>query len=764
MNYRVITGENVSSDLLHKVFALDELVYSQIDDGFIGIEENLFNRFYKNKRTFVCLMDREELVGYINFFPVTNQLYDQIVGPVKLVRNEGVKKEDVSRLRRQSKSPEEYLSLFHYEPYSTDEAIIEHYNKIRGMNETDINRVMEYYNVCRDDDILPDEIPAEYVRFQMSDTECNDPTNEKANNLFIISIVINPKFRGRDTSRQLTDAFIEYLNKLDAEGTPVRSISAVCVSPEGEKFVRGLNFYRHRELPSPNPGAFRERVYLCYGDNLKRLKEGRLYHKTHKDDIYLFIPFADNTDNEKLNDLLCLNIGKEKKKEALKEARKNYFYPGGRAAIPQKTLYLLNRLSSSLKYEYEGLDNHELERIYLGRCRFRHTTDRYQNETMGEENADLLLLSYHSANMYVLVIYIPNCRYSSSMVGDQLSQMELDVRFDENDADKFGFAYYITINEYLLDKYGLTRCGRGKAFYCMSDLPNDNQEFLNILTGETYFSVYQDFYIKACPELLELTQNDCAIYNYYKAFISDVSLAMILADESYEDDGDDKLRDSNNHALSGNNTGDNTDNGYTKLDIVATYVFIVELVLLQNTALMKLRRKVGLALEHEGDVSYDYINQIYRDYGRTLKLWDSKNFKYYGTCLEAEQIRKAFGNDELRERYQEEQEFLERIVEVNSANDERRNGWILGIIGMLLALVQLKDYIVSIIALFYTGIGNLTRHPESIITDEGTFDNVFNVIVWGGILLFAIICICNRNRKRYERRRNLRSGKRRDDE
>ena len=760
MNYRVITGETMDRELLHKVFALDELVYSKIDDGFVGVEENLFLRFDRNKCTFVCLMDHDQLVGYINFFPVTNQLYDQIVGPVRLVRNEGVEKEDEQRLRTKSKTPEEYLSHFHYEPITSEQAILDHYNKICGLSETDIDRVTEYYNVCRDDDIRPDEILADYVPFQLSDGDCDDPTNETANNLFIISIVVNPSFRGRDTSRQLTDAFIEYLNKLDEKGTPVRSISAVCVSPEGEKFVRGLNFYRHRELPSPNPGAFRERVYLCYGDNLKRLKEGRLYHKTHKDDIYLFIPFADNSDNDKLDELLHLNDDTE----ALKEARRNYFYNKGREAIPGKTLYLLNRLSSSLKYEYEGLDNHELERIYLGRCRFRHTTDRYQNETVGEENADLLLLSYHSANMYVLVIYIPNCRYSSSMVGDQLSQMELDVRFDENDADRFGFAFYENINDYLLEKYGLTRCGRGKAFYCMSDAPNDDQEFLNILTGETYFSVYQDFYIKACPELHELTQDDRAVYNYYKAYISDVSLAMILDDNAYEDDGDDKLRDSNNHAISGDNTGDHTDNGYTKLDIVATYVFIVELVLLQNTALMKLRRKVGLALEHEGDVSYDYINQIYRDYGRTLKLWDAKNFKYFGTCLEAEQIRKAFGNDELKERYQEEQEFLERIVEVNSANDERRNGWILGIIGMLLALVQLKDYIVSIISLFYTGIGNLTRHPESIIADEGTFDNVFNVIVWGGILLFAIICICNRNRKRYERRRNLRSGERRDDE
>ena len=727
MSYTVITGDTMKKSLIDKVFALDELVYGAISPDFVGIKENQLKRFARNRRSFVCLMEGDKLVGYINFFPVVDRLFDQIMGPVTFCKDD----------------PDDDDEDGYYEEVEDPDEILAHYNALSEEPESDIANVIRYYNTCRDDDIMPEEILPEYSR------------NKGENNLFIISVAINPECRGKGTSKQLTDAFIEYLRKLESEGYPINSLSAVCVSPDGERYLRGLNFYRHRVLPEAETLPYHERVYLCCGHYLRRLLEGTTYHKTHKDDIYLFVPYADNPENDRIGKLL--------------DIREKYHFPSenvspltsGDGSIPYKTETLLRNLESCLQYEYEGFITDELQRIYLGRCLFRHTTDRYMGETVGEEYADLLLLAYPGANMYVLVIYIPNCRYSSSMVGDQLSQMELDVRFgDPDDIDDCGFVRYVNINDYLEEQYGLVRCGRGKAFYCMSNLPATEQELRNILAGETYFSVHQDFFIRDCEELKQQCTTDLAIYDYYQAYMSDVSLAIVL--NSYEDDGEDRMTDSADRYR---NTGDNNvRNGIRKLEEVATYVFIVELVLLQNTALTKLSKKVGIALEHEGDVSYDYINQIYKDYGRTLKLFDSKNFKYHGTGLEAEQIRKAFGNEELRQNYQNEQEFLERIVDVNSANDERRNGWILGIIGMLLALVQLKDYIVSIIALFYTGIGNLTRHPESIIASEGTFDNVFNVLVWGGILLFILVGICNRNRRRYERRRNLRAKERRDDE
>jgi hypothetical protein len=289
---------------------------------------------------------------------------------------------------------------------------------------------------------------------------------------------------------------------------------------------------------------------------------------------------------------------------------------------------------------------------------------------------------------------------------------------------------------------------------------------MNILTGETSFSVHQDFYIKKYKKLEKQLTKDLAIYDYYQAYMSPVSIVMIL-------DGFEKIEN-----------GVKVVDEENKILDAATYVFIVELVLLQNASLTKLSLKVGKALEHEGDVPYDYINRLYRDYGRTLKLWDSDNFKYYGTQMEAEQIRKALGNDELKERYEKEQEFLENIVDVNSANDERINGWILGIVGTLLAVFQVEDYIKNTISNIYLGIANLSGKPQSVLSisreameeamrdvgPEGVEElfraaadsealRSFNVIVWGGAILFLIVWFVNYRRKKYEQTHGLHAEK-----
>ena len=805
--YQVITGEDMNEAMLHEIMDIDEEVYGSINPDFVGDIDHMQERFRANKRSFVCLVNNGVIIGYVNFFPVCDALLDQLTGPVGLpYARKKTGKDKYEDDTDAGFDPERYFQEIVSDKEDEAEAeeerkelIKAHFKKYQGVREDvdpeNFDEIIKFYNTCRDDDISADEIHPEYY-----------PEKGK-NNLFIISVAIKPSFRSKETSIQLTEAFIAYLNRLGDEGTPVNSISAMCVSEGGEKFLRGLNFYYLREIRPEDPAPmdysgedslfgditsvdpvgsvrdgkkYHERVYICWGYYLDRLLENRLYHKTHKDDIYLFVPFAENPENYKIDNLID-NYKKKHKNESDNDDNNNHFYYEG--IIPgeedypderRKTISLLEQLQYYMEYEYEGFIKDELERIYLGECLFRHTTDRYieddadegetaLGETVGEEKADLLLLAYRSANMYVMVIYFPECKFSSSMVGDQLSKMKLEYR---ESMDEFGYCHYGDLIELMGDRYNLVGCGSGKAYYCMNHLPTNgrqggdsedtecNQELMNILTGETYFSVHQDFYIKKYKKLEKQLTKDLAIYDYYQAYMSPVSLVMVL--DTFEDEVDGKM----------------VVNEEQKTEDAATYVFIVELVLLQNTALTKLSLKVGKALEHEGDVPYEYISQLYRDYGRTLKLWDSDNFKYYGTQMEAEQIRKAFGNDELKERYEKEQEFLENIVDVNAANDERRNGWILGIVGTLLAVFQVDGYIKDILSAIYFTIAKFTGHAESIFELPKNYDDemlreavipaagrMFNVLVWGGVILFILAWYINSKRKKYEQRLELHSEK-----
>ena len=183
-----------------------------------------------------------------------------------------------------------------------------------------------------------------------------------------------------------------------------------------------------------------------------------------------------------------------------------------------------------------------------------------------------------------------------------------------------------------------------------------------------------------------------------------------------------------------------------RIKLAATYVFIMELVTFQNTALSKMTTKVSRALAQEGDVSYEYVSLLYQEFARTIKFWQSDNFRYYGTQKEAEQIRRAFANEELRDSYNEQQAFLEHIVELKVAQNDRRNGNIINIVAIILAVFQVRDYIVELLARFY---GKIDVPAEAA-------GDTFNTAVFGFFILTLVIMYILRGKNYYYRSRRLR--------
>ncbi len=135
MGFRILTvdtcGGELTQEFLKKVMALDAEVYSA---EYVGELKNMEARFERNKRTFVCVMDGEMLVGYINFFPAAPVLWDSI---------------------------------------------------------------LETSPTIRDDEIAPHEILPEYSK------------NEGENNLYILSVVIRERYRGKKMERSQLSIFLQ---------------------------------------------------------------------------------------------------------------------------------------------------------------------------------------------------------------------------------------------------------------------------------------------------------------------------------------------------------------------------------------------------------------------------------------------------------------------------------------------------------------------------------------------------------------------------
>ena len=92
MNYSLLTGEMFEEDFLENVMAADRVVY---ESEYQGVLENMVARYRKNRRTFVCVMDGDHLAGYINFFPMTEALYQDIVFDSQQIRDDDITPEEV---------------------------------------------------------------------------------------------------------------------------------------------------------------------------------------------------------------------------------------------------------------------------------------------------------------------------------------------------------------------------------------------------------------------------------------------------------------------------------------------------------------------------------------------------------------------------------------------------------------------------------------------------------------------------------------------
>ena len=692
--FELITGDEMDEEFLEKVMDIDRATY---EERYIGCLENMQARFRVEKRSFVCIREKgsDSLAGYINFFPVNDELWDDIT---------------------------------------------------------------ESGSVIRDDDIMPEEL----MPFGTAD--------DRGYNLFIISVVVLPAYRGsKDAIILLTDGFRDYLNKLNDEGHQINAISGTAVSDDGKKFMYERFFYLKREvkdLPKDTDEADEveepDQVYVCDGDFLEYFLNGKdnRYKKKYKNDLYMIIPFS------------CNENGFKGFPEGAEDA-----VPDGDDDDAIMTRKLLSCLKEDLIYECSNELTSGITHYYLGSCWFLfsfdeypHAEDDYSGKTFfyGEEKAHLVMMADLENKLFNLLIFIPNNRFSPSGAGDQMSQSFLPVRkFEGNmiieneslrrivhnrnrNSNPAGLAAsdieYYNLHELMNVLFGLIPCGQGKSLVSASACPSE-EEMGCILSGETYMSVHQEFRIKKeimlTPEHVERE-----IYDYYKLFISE--RAVIIVDDFGENSEDkSRLFDASDKELNESDPAKRQQLKVERLDeridIVTTYSFIMEIVTFRNTALHKITEKVSAAILQDGDVSYKYLQTIYRDLARTDKYADMRNFRYYGTQKEAQTILEVFGTKELESEYHAKQEFLESYIELSSANRGKTTATIVGVGAAVISLLEIKDFFADIISNGASHLGVPLAKPESI----------FYKLIIAGVAFYALVRVILYFRDRKRREENL---------
>ena len=543
--------------------------------------------------------------------------------------------------------------------------------------------------VIRDDDIEPEEI-AEY--------------NADENHLFIMSLAIHPDYQGTEVIRMLSDEFIGWMNRKETDGFPITDIAATAVSTHGKKALTNYLFRQIRVMGDGNT------VYLCDGVRLRKLLAHELYLKSYQDDLYLFLPLAEHSANLRVN---------------------KYVQNHRNADRDERTALLIEELQEYLNYECSNAVVKDMDIIDLGCFDFLHTTDDYPFETFGEKEGNkkesgqkyrwvtnaqktsedplqeieivvgdvtghVILAAHRKTHLFVLTIMFPSYPFSTTQMLDQMSYGYLKIRDPEN------AGHYIPLYEYLLQNFGLHQCGPAKCLDYMSKKPADEREFQDILAAEAFNNMGTEYDIDS-DELRQMCHTNRAQFSDYEVYLSPRSIAYIKNDFAAEIE--DRICD------------------------IANYLFIVILVLFQNTALEKVNTKVTDVLENEGEVSFRTKLEIDQEYGKTIRFWEKQNFKYLASQQESAVIREAFLNEELKEEYVEHQDFLNQVVEVKAAISESRTGLIINVVAIILAVISVQPYFVEILQ-------NLYHHLD---IQAAYADSTYNYGLFGGIVAFIVI-------------------------
>ena len=76
MKLNIKRSKNIKTDFIKDIMCLDSLAYNE---DMQGTYDSISNRFKKNKESYILAYDNKKLIGYICFFPISDELYNEML-------------------------------------------------------------------------------------------------------------------------------------------------------------------------------------------------------------------------------------------------------------------------------------------------------------------------------------------------------------------------------------------------------------------------------------------------------------------------------------------------------------------------------------------------------------------------------------------------------------------------------------------------------------------------------------------------------------
>ncbi|WP_337100435.1 hypothetical protein [Paenibacillus sp. YIM B09110] len=310
----------------------------------------------------------------------------------------------------------------------------------------------------------------------------------------------------------------------------------------------------------------------------------------------------------------------------------------------------IEELEKTARYEFDTGIFENINRTLLGRITLVCKDDNRESPSInGNQDAFLVVTTYKRANIHLLTIVISDVEVNHTFLLDQASRNELIVLVDGNET---------LFIDWVKEAYGFVTMGKAYSASCVSKLVEPVAPYL--LAAESY---HEDAAMRiASPDIERLLQQNVAQYSIYEAYLSPSSLLYVMHDYP--------------------------ENFVDRLYVECLMVFIMELVVLQITAIGCVNKIIIEKLNAQKEISLQDILKLYELFAATMPLWDIRKFRYDIAQTFADKVSESFKVDVLMNTYEKNRKMLEDLERVKGSISSEKESKILNVVATSLAIIQ----------------------------------------------------------------------------
>lgn len=314
--------------------------------------------------------------------------------------------------------------------------------------------------------------------------------------------------------------------------------------------------------------------------------------------------------------------------------------------------YFMDQLRITNELEFTSDFVKSLDREYLGDYYLTYDDD------INYQPCAIICAKHKFTNLGVIDIIISDVQVDALRILEEFRYKSLKIR--DGKVDK-------PIHEWLKER-NFIQYGEHRNLVFSYEKLSQN-DIINVLATE-----YHPMGDIIGRTFIENAQENIAQYNTAEAYVSEVALLEI----STRDIADISVR----------------------LQYQAIEVFFVELILLQDAAIGRVSAKVNRQIAHERDsqaASLASLSALVAEMSKSLLFFEPSNFVFPTVRRSAERISKRFGIDKAIERYKQNKETLEQMINLAKMQRENKENIIINFILIMLTIVQVLPILANAI-------------------------------------------------------------------